>query len=205
MPSRRPHAKTAYHHGNLREELVSAAVEIVQKSGPDALTLRTVATRLGVSQMAPYRHFATKGALLAAVAVDGFQRLHAELMRPARRPRDGVVARYQAVATTYVRFALSHPAHFKVMYGPRPEEFRSGPVAEVTRAVFNYFRGTILACIEAGHSTAKDPMFVAVDAWAYVHGLLVLYFGGQLPARIQRTQLVALALKIDIFLYKRPD
>ncbi|MEP6653544.1 MAG: TetR/AcrR family transcriptional regulator [Myxococcales bacterium] len=184
---------------------MSAAVEIVHKSGPDALTLRTVATRLGVSQMAPYRHFTTKGALLAAVAVDGFQSLQAELMRAARRAGDGAVARYQAVATTYVRFALSHPAHFKVMYGPRPEEFRSGPVAEVTRAVFGYFRGTIVACIEAGYSTAKSPTAVAVDAWAYVHGLVILYFGGQLPTRIHRTQLVAMARKIDVFLNNRVD
>jgi AcrR family transcriptional regulator len=205
MPSRRPHAKTAYHHGNLREELVTAAVEIVQKSGPDALTLRRVATRLGVSQMAPYRHFDTKGALLAAVAVDGFQKLQSEMVRAARRSGAGRVARYQAVAIAYVRFALSHPAHFKVMYGRRPEEFRSGPVAEVAQAVFDYFRGTIVACIEGGESNAKSATVVAVDAWAYVHGLLVLYFGGQAAVSTQRTQLVAMAKKIDVFLNNRSD
>src|SRR4051794_5986910 len=71
----RPRAKRAYHHGNLRADLIGAAVEIIGKHGTSALTLQALADRLGVSQAAPYRHFTNKEALLAAVAVDGFQAL----------------------------------------------------------------------------------------------------------------------------------
>lgn len=202
MSPRRPHHKTAYHHGNLREELVTAALEIVRKAGPEALTLRTVAQRLGVSQTAPYRHFATKDALLAALAVDGFQALQRQIERITSRAGDNAIARYQAVATAYARFALEHPAHFKVMYGPRPEEFRSGPVAEAGRAAFTYFCSVISDCLPVHRrkKETKDPRTIAIVAWSYVHGLVTLYSGGQLPARIRPAQLVAMAGNIEVFL-----
>ena len=121
----RPRAKRAYHHGNLRSDLIGAAVEIIGKHGTSALTLQALADRLAVSQAAPYRHFMNKEALLAAVAVDGFQALLDAVRAEMDAAGPDVVARYLAIGSGYMRFALSHRAHFQVMYGARPVEFPS--------------------------------------------------------------------------------
>src|SRR5215212_5774767 len=72
--------KRAYHHGDLRRALLAEAVRIIAKKGVDALTLRSVGARLGVSRTALYRHFADKSALLAAVASEGFRMLRMQLL-----------------------------------------------------------------------------------------------------------------------------
>lgn len=205
MPGRRPRAKTAYHHGNLREELVSAALELIRATGAEGLTLRAVAKRLGVSQAAPYRHFPTKDALLAAVAVDGFETLQREIERLSRRAGPNVLARFQAVGLAYATFALKYPAHFKVMYGPHPEEFRSGPVAEAGRKAFVFYRETISACIAAGQSRNSDVNRIAFAAWAYVHGLIALYNGGQLPPSLTPARLRKMVRDMDVFLAQPLD
>src|SRR5215211_6045080 len=86
-PRGRPDAPPrSYHHGDLRRALLDAALALLRASGLDALTLRAVARAAGVSQTAPYRHFADRAALLAGVAEDGFRRLHARLVRAAASP-----------------------------------------------------------------------------------------------------------------------
>src|SRR5688500_16694219 len=114
MPPRRP-AKRAYHHGDLRRALLDAALPLVRDGGPEALTLRAVARAAGVSQTAPYRHFADRAALVAAVADEGFERLHARLLaavtapeRTTGRKQETPRAGLQAIAVAYVEFALEH-------------------------------------------------------------------------------------------------
>src|SRR5215212_3301441 len=92
-----------YHHGDLRQALVDAAIELLREGGVDALTLRAAARRAGVSQAAPYRHFADHADLLAAVAADGFARLRDVMIQSARTatgPREGL----RELARAYVRF-----------------------------------------------------------------------------------------------------
>lgn len=201
MSAPRPHTKRAYHHGNLRRDLITTAVEIITKQGPHALTLQKLAKRLGVSQTASYRHFASKEALLAAVAGEGFAAILAVVKSEMDGAGDDVVARYQAVGAAYVRFALSHPAHFQVMYGERPAEFNVGVVAEAGRDAFKVFVDTIVACQRAGRASPGDPTWIAVQAWSQVHGLVVLYLRGLLPRKIDADKLCALARHMTIFLH----
>src|SRR5437764_560426 len=79
-PSRTRSKPRAYHHGDLKAALIDSALEILRKEGLEALTLRAVARRAGVSQAAPYRHFADRRALVAAVAERGFERMQAAMM-----------------------------------------------------------------------------------------------------------------------------
>src|ERR1700733_5513657 len=116
MPRAKPAAKRAYHHGDLRAALVAAAVQILEKDGEGALTLREVARRVGVSAAAPYHHFADKHAILAAVGEEGFSHL-ADAMEEAQatsgpKTRDTL----RAMGVAYVRFAVRHPSHFRVMF-----------------------------------------------------------------------------------------
>src|SRR5580658_1029492 len=104
-----------YHHENLRQTLLEAAVTLIGEVGPRAFTLREVARRAGVSHNAPYRHFASKDELLVAVAAEGFDRL-ASAMRRAMAPGDKPRERLELCGCGYVDFALRWPQHLLVMF-----------------------------------------------------------------------------------------
>src|SRR4029453_4484400 len=105
-----------YHHGDLSRALVEEALRPIQKEGVGALTLRTVGRRLGVSRTALYRHFADKSALLAAVATEGFHTLRLRTQEAWDRHGVGTEG-FNAMGAAYVRFAVEHPAHYRVMFG----------------------------------------------------------------------------------------
>lgn len=196
----RPHVKHGYHHGNLRSDLIAAAVEIIGKHGASALTLQALAARLGVSQAAPYRHFISKEALLAAVAVDGFQALLDAIRAEMDAAGPDAVARYLAIGSGYVRFAVSHRAHFQVMYGNRTPEFNLGAVGEAGRAAFRLLVDAVVACQNAGRAAAGDPTWIAVQTWSLVHGQVVLYCHLLLPRKIGPERLLAMASQMSVFL-----
>src|SRR5256712_13413889 len=114
--SRRPRRANRYHHGDLPRALLDAALHIVKTQGTDALTLRAAARLAGVSQAAPYRHFANKEAILAAVAEDGFRSLMAA-MRRAAGGGDGPLERLRGVGLGNGALATENPSHFPGMFG----------------------------------------------------------------------------------------
>src|ERR1043165_9183813 len=105
-----------YHHGNLRRGLLDEALAMIRTDGVEGLTLREIGTRLGVSRTALYRHFADKGALLEAVATEGFRTLRQELLG-AWETGGGGLAGFDQMGEAYVRFAVANPAHYRVMFG----------------------------------------------------------------------------------------
>src|ERR1700683_623749 len=105
MPAKRP-----YHHVELKQTLLDAAVALIAEVGPQAFTLREVARRAGVSHNAPYRHFKDKEDLLAAVATGGFDRLTRALA--AAGPKASPLDRLRLSGVAYVDFAMRYPRHF---------------------------------------------------------------------------------------------
>src|SRR5437762_1209442 len=103
----------AYHHGDLRRALMTAAIEAIGEHGPAAVSLRDLARRANVSHAAPAHHFGDKAGLLTALAVEGFTLLAAELREARER-----TGSFLEVGVAYVGFAVRHPAHFAVMYRP---------------------------------------------------------------------------------------
>jgi AcrR family transcriptional regulator len=194
----RPHLKKAYHHGNVRRELVTAALEIINRFGPQALTLRAAAQRLGVTAAAPYRHFANKKALIAAVATEGFTTLLAECRAATAEAGAEPLARYEAMAVGYVRFGTAHPGYFGVMYGPQVD-FGDVAVPE-RRAALRMLMDAIEACQAAGLARPGAVRDVANQAWAYAHGLITLYLHGLLHRSIDVAALIELARGIRVFL-----
>ncbi len=185
MPTRA--RKRAYHHGDLRQALLDAAIPLLRKGGHDALTLRAVARAAGVSQTAPYRHFADRSALVAAVAEDGFRRLHAQMVSaiaepgrtlgaPPQTARGGL----QALAVTYVRFALAYPAEYRVMFGAGVPASRDGSARQ---AVFEFLRRGIAMLQEQKLVRGGDSHAMALTAWALVHGLAMLALDGQVSGK----------------------
>src|SRR5215467_8602687 len=177
-----------YHHGDLRPALLRAAVEAIRHAGPAAMSLREVARRAGVSHAAAAYHFGDKAGLLTAVAAQGYRMLTEELQK-AQGARRG----FLEVGVAYVRFAVSHRAHFEVMY--RPELYRpdDAEVGEARAAAAVHLYGT--ASPDAGRLAA------GAAAWSLVHGLATLWLNGALPQQLgsdpeEITRLVARYLAI---------
>ena len=187
-----PHRKGSYHHGNLRRALIDAALELIEKEGANALSLRAAARRAGVSAAAPYRHFRSREALLAAVAEEGFRLLGREIRRAIATHGDDPARRLGESGIAYVRFAAAHPSRYSVMFSPELADRTAHPSLEgaaddtswlLLRAVRDYQ--------EAGWMSSRDPGELALSAWSSVHGLASLITGGHIrdagsdPRRIE--------------------
>ncbi|WP_033222872.1 TetR/AcrR family transcriptional regulator [Kitasatospora phosalacinea] len=163
-----------YHHGDLRAACLRAARELLEEDGGAGLSLRAVARRAGVSATAPYRHYADRDALVSAVAAEGYAELagHLAAAHPSpRTPED--LAR---VAVAYVRFALEHPAMFRVMFAEPCDPTDEERVA-ATAAVREYVRDVV-----HGVFPRSDAEALSVAVWAVVHGLAFLHLDGKLDA-----------------------
>jgi AcrR family transcriptional regulator len=178
IPARKP--RGSYHHGNLRRALVDEAVRTIGRSGVGALTLRGVGAALGVSRTALYRHFADKDALLAAVAREGFIALTAALAEP-RTTTSELQGQLTAMGAAYVRFAIDHQAHYRVMFGGFLERCRDEPglVADAT-AAFDVLVGMIRDLQTARLVREDDVRRLSLFVWATVHGIAMLAIDGQL-------------------------
>ena len=178
----RPRRKRAdrYHHGDLRRALVQEAVRRIQRHGVEGLTLRAVGQALGVSRTAPYRHFADKSALLAAVAREGFRTLRLELVDAWEQGGRGQEA-FDAMSVVYVRFAVTHPSHYRVMFGGFVDARAADPgLREEGGAAFQVLVDALVAQQQNGLVRGDDPSQLARFIWAIVHGVAMLAIDGQL-------------------------
>jgi len=169
-----------YHHGDLRHALIEASLALIAEEGFAALTLREVARRAGVTHAAPYRHFADKEALLAAVAEEGFRAMAAQ-MRERMARETGPTQRLFACGVAYVLFAIQHPAHFRVMFGPHfTRRVDHQTLAQEGGNAFGLLVQSIIEGQKAGELREGEPMPLALMSWSLVHGLASLLVDGQL-------------------------
>jgi AcrR family transcriptional regulator len=183
--------KKRYHHGDLRRTLLDAALAIVSQEGLGALSLRELAREAGVSHAAPYRHFPSRQALLAALATEGFLGLGAEMDRTAGETDP--VLRIRALGVAYVGYAVRHPGHFRVMFGAREHRYDGSPLAAAGRSTLQALIDAIAAAQRAGQLRAGDPRQLALPAWSMVHGLSMLLVDEQLDALFDVVYAEALA------------
>jgi len=185
-----------YHHGDLRRALLLEAVRIIHAEGAASLTLRGVGDRLGVSRTALYRHFADKQALLDEVAAEGFRMLRTAL-REAWAP--GGRRGFDEMGRAYVRFAVTHPSHYRVMFGglaakhETTVEAGSGEIDDRADA-FQVLVEAIVAEQEAGRFRRDDPQALALYIWSMVHGVAMLALDGLLPPPMTPDALTTLAI-----------
>ena len=165
-----------YHHGDLPRALLEAAVEAIEEVGPAALSLRDLARRAGVSHAAPAHHFGDKAGLLTAVAADGFRRLAATL-----RDTYEATGGFLEVGVAYVRFAVTHRAHFEVMF--RPELYRTED-PELVQARDAARAMLYPPAAEVTDSPDGGDVRAGVAAWSLVHGLATLWLNQNLPPQL---------------------
>ncbi len=204
-PKRKSREKRAYHHGNLRRALLDAALAMVEKEGPRGVSLRAVARFAGVSPAAPYRHFAGKEGLLAAVAEEGFRALESK-MQAARDETDGLaLAEFRAIGYAYVRFAASNPSHFSVMFGPEISDKSEHPsLREAADKASQIIADAIAKCQRPGlEGGDTDPHRLFISAWATFHGLATLIIDGQLSDSVgSDAELEALGNSVTDVIYR---
>ncbi len=175
----KPESPSAYHHGDLREALVQAGIEILEEKGLEALTLRETARRAGVSHAAPYHHFADKHALLAGVAHRGFEILRNE-MAARTIGADSASNGLRGFGIGYAAFAEHHPSLFRLMYSQ--QRFTPDAQGEEDRATTGVYPEMIDGICQATGCTPDEARFVGVLLWSTMHGLAMLWQEGQLQA-----------------------
>lgn len=151
-----------YHHGDLRRQVLAAAVEVIAERGVAAVSLRDLARRAGVSHAAPAHHFTNRTGLLTALATEGFRRL-GEALAGA----DGLAD----MGVAYVRFALAHPAHFRVMFDSDLLNPDDPDLAAARTATREQLRAGV----------AGLPDTAALAAWSLAHGFATLRLDGNVP------------------------
>jgi AcrR family transcriptional regulator len=195
-PSKVADKRGRYHHGDLRRALVDAAFELLKEHGPRGITLREAARRAGVTHAAPYRHFADKEALLAALAEEGFLQLRSSV----EDAMEGVPAALllEAIGVAYVRFAREQPSQFRVMFGSEMGDKRRYPgLMQADQAVFDLLCGAIRSAQEAGMLAAGNPARLGMVQWSMLHGVAALVVDGQLErAGVREEQLDEFARRV---------
>jgi AcrR family transcriptional regulator len=176
-----PPSKAAYHHGDLRDALIEATLELITAQGVDGFSLREVGRQAGVTPRAPYHHFENRAALLAVIAQRGYELLGTELQRAVQEtPAKPNVPR---LIQAYIHFARRHTAHFQVMFRPAAYDKSAHPeVAEAgDRAV-----GVVLDALAAAFGTQHDKrelQELAVLVWTVAHGTASLLNDGAFDRR----------------------
>lgn len=171
--------KASYHHGDLRRALMDAALATVAEGGVASLSLREAARRAGVSSAAPYHHFASADALVAALCEEGFAGLAAAMREGIARAGDDPRARMMELGRGYVRYAAAHPAHFRLMFSTAPPDDLPH-TAGAEASAFDLMLGGIHGLQAAGLAPTGSAAPLALMAWASVHGLASLLIDGPL-------------------------
>jgi AcrR family transcriptional regulator len=165
----------SYHHGNLKSTLLKAAFKLIEKMGVERFTLREVARKAGVSHNAPYRHFASKESLIAALATESFRQLH-DTLRTAIGECDKPAERLHCAAIAYLRFALKNRSRFDIMFHSTfNREAYPDYVAAYTGSL------SLLSDLIEQHSNLAVPTETAGElVWASIHGIAELGLAGRL-------------------------
>jgi AcrR family transcriptional regulator len=175
-----------YHHGNLRDALLAAALDLIAERGLAALTFAEVARAVGVSAAAPYRHFRDLNALIGELALQGFQRFATELEAAWDQGRPDPVAAVENCGRAYLRFARREPAAYATMFDPGFPVADDPALSEASARAF----GVLRQASEAAAATLPRPqrppsMMMALHIWALAHGVAALFVGRAGGARFR--------------------
>jgi AcrR family transcriptional regulator len=173
-----PKRAGSYHHGALRAALIRSAREILESEGYEALTLRAAARRAGVSQAAPYNHFADKAALLASIATLGFKEF-AAAMRHEMSAAVDPQARLNAAGIAYVAFATSNPGLFKLMFGSSVHQASGDADLDAARtSAYEVLRRAVHSVPQSTPRDGAHDELESLRSWALVHGLATMINAG---------------------------
>jgi AcrR family transcriptional regulator len=179
MPSK------TYHHGDLKNALIAAGIDILTTEGVSGLTLRKAARQAGVSHAAPYAHFTDKQALIAAISTAGYHRFLAQIEEITAHFASDPLRQFIEGAWAYLKFALDDPAHFRTTFSGVVTNEKDYPaLVEASERSFNNVVHIVTRCQEAGLLSPEPPDLLAVSVWSAVHGLASLLLNQQISHRV---------------------
>jgi AcrR family transcriptional regulator len=169
----------SYQHGNLREAILKVSLQVIEKKGEQALSMRDLAKMTGVTHQAPYRHFKDKDALLAALAQDGFEQLYALMVENLKSATDPM-EKLERIIQNYMAWAFEHPDHFRLMFSRHiPEYETSESLQKVTNQTLELILKVVEENQEAKNLRPGDPRPLARHFWASIHGATLLLIDRQ--------------------------
>ena len=189
-----------YHHGNLKDALITAGLEILSEQGMEGLSLRKVAKKVGVSHTAPYNHFADKQALLAAISTAGHEQLYQTLSSAFEAAQDSSPEIILEIAWAYLQFALDDPGRFKLMFsGVLEVEYDHPRFVEISQKNISLLEEIIVFCQNKGQLLAGQTELLAIRLWSSVHGFTNLMLENQFPPEYLQGQDLKGLLRVAIF------
>ena len=168
--------RSGYHHGNLREALISAALDMIAQRGLAGLAIAEIARAVGVSPAAPYRHFRDRNALIAEVARRGFESLAADFEQAWAAGRPDPVSALERCGRAHLAFAAREPAAYAAMFDGAVEPDDPG-VQQASNAAFAVLRRGADAACALAEGPRPPPLMVALHIWSLSHGIASLYLG----------------------------
>ncbi len=172
--------KAAYHHGNLRQALIDAALELLEEGGLEGLSLRRVAAQIGVSHAAPLHHFASLRDLLTAISAVGFQRFTASMRAHRDAAPDDPQSQMRATVEGYVAYAVSSPAVFRLMFDSSRLDWTHEDLSTHARAAYGQL-AEICAAAARALSLTRPHEVASLEhlVWSQAHGRAHLTIDGQ--------------------------
>jgi AcrR family transcriptional regulator len=173
-----------YHHGNLREALIRAALELIAQKGPAGFTFAEAARWAGVSPAAPYRHFRDRDELLADVARRGFDLFEAVLARAWDDGRPDVFTAFDRIGKAYLEFAKSEPAYYSAMFEAGIPADSSPELREAGERAFGVLRTATERLVATMPAANRPPvLMMALHIWSLSHGVASLFGRGDAARR----------------------
>jgi AcrR family transcriptional regulator len=173
-----------YHHGNLKEALIRAALELIAQKGPAGFTFAEAARWAGVSPAAPYRHFRDRDELMANVALRGFEKFELALGRAWDDGRPDVFTALDRLGKTYLEFARTESAYYSAMFEAGIPPSISPELREAGDRAFAVLRGAAeKLCAQLPGQGRPPALMVALHIWAMSHGIASLFGRGDAARR----------------------
>ena len=176
--------RRSYHHGNLREALIRAALELIAAKGPAGFTFAEAARSAGVSPAAPYRHFRDRDALMADVAARGFELFEAALSRAWKDGKPDPLTAFEQVGRAYLAFARAEPAYYSAMFEaglPMDLDPALREAGDRAFAVLRKASETLCGLLPPG--SRPPALMMALHVWALSHGIASLFGRGDAARR----------------------
>jgi AcrR family transcriptional regulator len=181
---RRGHGARGYHHGNLKEALVRAALELIAEKGPAGFTFADAARWAGVSPAAPYRHYRDRDALLADVARRGFELFAGVLAKAWGDGGPDVLAGFDRLGKAYLDFAKREPAYYSAMFEAGVPLDADPLLREASERAFAVLRGAAEKLVALMPAQGRPPaLMVALHIWSMTHGIASLFGRGDAARR----------------------
>ena len=176
--------RRGYHHGNLREALVRAALELIAQKGPAGFTFADAARWAGVSSAAPYRHFRDREALLADVARRGFEMFEAALSQAWDNGRPDPYRAFENVGRAYLHFARNEPAYYSAMFEAGVALDADAGLREAANRAFEVLRrASETLCAHLPADKRPPALMMSLHVWAMSHGVASLFARGDAGRR----------------------